>query len=210
LNCQAALLTEEVTGLAHRSDHVVVVGRGIAGHHRHDVLPGAVQCRPQQVVHGGVDNGEVLVFAVLQVLHLGNQNAGIGGDRAARLDEDFLATIGQARQQRPHIRFRRRRLLVMVGHTQATAQVNMLQGDAGRFEVIDQFQDTVEGVDKGRYFRQLGTDVAIDAFDPQVGRVRHLTVSRQRVIDTDTELVFFKAGGNVRMRVRIDIGIDAQ
>ena len=71
----------------------------VARRDRDDILPGLVQRRPQQVVHGAVDDGEAAALGVLQVLHAGQEDPGVGGNRAPRLQQQFLRPVRHVLQQ---------------------------------------------------------------------------------------------------------------
>ena len=53
----------------------------VARRYRDDVVPGVVERRAHEVVHGGIDDGEVLFLAVLEVFDPGQQQAGIADQR---------------------------------------------------------------------------------------------------------------------------------
>src|SRR5690606_40858146 len=76
---QGPLLAEEVTGFAHRPHQVIGCLNAIGtGPDRNNVHPGVVQGGADQIVHGGINDGEVLMPVVLQAFNAGQQNAGVG------------------------------------------------------------------------------------------------------------------------------------
>src|SRR5690554_4297251 len=95
------------------------------GLYRDDGLPGAVQCRADQVVHGRIDNGEVAMLGALQKLDPGQQYAGVGGNGAARLHDQFQLPITQPLGQRLDVIRWLRGLFLIVGHSQAAPHVQM-------------------------------------------------------------------------------------
>ena len=52
--------------------------------------------------------------------------------------------------------------------------------------------------------------MAINAADPQIGHARRLLIEAQCIFKRDTELVFFQSGGDIRVGLGINIGVDAQ
>ena len=98
------------------------------GFDRHDVLPGRIQARADQVVHGAVDDGEVLVFGGLEEQHLGDKDAGVSGNGPARFDV-HRQVAGDVLEQGLHVIDRRRWRFLVVGDAQATAQIQMVNFD---------------------------------------------------------------------------------
>ncbi|MPN57572.1 hypothetical protein SDC9_205266 [bioreactor metagenome] len=88
-------LAEEVAGFADRTDHVVVARVAVTWRYRVDVVPGFVEGWTHQVVHGRVDDGEILAFTFLQVLDLCQQQARIADQTAARLKHHLQAAALQ-------------------------------------------------------------------------------------------------------------------
>ena len=70
-------MANPVTAFAHRPHHVVQRVIRVARGDGHDLVVGLVHGRAWQVVHGGVDDAKVFLFAGLQVQHLGQADAGI-------------------------------------------------------------------------------------------------------------------------------------
>ena len=54
--------------------------------HRPDRLIRAVERRPDKVVHAAVDDDEFFRVGLLDVLHFGEQDAGVADDDSARLE----------------------------------------------------------------------------------------------------------------------------
>ena len=42
---------------------------------------------PQQIIHRGIDNGEIFFAGALHVFHTGDENAGVTGNEPARLEQ---------------------------------------------------------------------------------------------------------------------------
>ena len=56
--------------------------------HRHNLVVAVVKGRACEVVHRGVDDHEILNTGSFHVLHARDQDAGVAGDEAARLDQN--------------------------------------------------------------------------------------------------------------------------
>ena len=145
---QRALPGQPVATLAHRPHHIDRYLRHVTGVHHLDAVVGLVQRRPHQVVHGGIHHRKMLAFVVLQVLQAGQQQPGVAHQRATKLEGHARQPVGaplrQAVKQRLHQRFRRGGRLVVIADAQATAQVQMPDGDALGFQLVHQGQYPVQ------------------------------------------------------------------
>ena len=102
-------------------------------------MPGFVQCRACQIVHGGIDNGEVFVFTMLQIFHFSQEHAGIADQATTRFQQDAQATTRQAIQKRTQIVcYNRFGLTFVIVNTQATAQVDVVQMNAFALQGVDE------------------------------------------------------------------------
>src|SRR4030095_12207838 len=179
---------------------------------RNDPVEGLVHRRPRQVVHGRIDNAEVLFLAWLGVEHLGHAGAGIADQRASRFDDEPALSEAagiEARQQLFPKRIRGGRRVAVVVDAQTTAEVEMVQRDAGLLDRLDQVQDAFERFEVGRRFGDLRADMAVYAHPPQPGQGSGVAVDRDGPVVRDAELVALETGRDVRMRLRVDVGIDA-
>ena len=86
----------------------------------------------------------------------------------------------------------------------------MVDGNASRFDGFDEVQQTVQRVEIGFQLRDLRTDVAVDAHHPQARQRRGVAVGGHRFVVRNAELVALESRGDVGVRARIDIGVDAQ
>ncbi len=77
-------------------------------------------------------------------------------------------------------------------------------------QLADEIGDDAKGLIEGRKIGQLRADVDIDAADPEAGQVRGLGEGGAGAGDGDAELILSFAGGDFRVGLGIDIGIDAQ
>ena len=86
-----------------------------------------VQRRPDQIVHRGIDDDEILGLAMLHIDHAGNQDAGVADDQTARLEHQRTAEIMRDALDHGCIGVRRRRRLAVhvIGNAEAAAEIDM-------------------------------------------------------------------------------------
>ena len=90
-------------------------------------MPGLIQRRAQQIVHGGIDDHKIFFGPGLDVLHRAQQHARISRTRATRLQchgEIAVSTL-QDGENRLHIIFRIRGCLIGIPDTHPAAQIQM-------------------------------------------------------------------------------------
>ncbi|MCY1382011.1 hypothetical protein D9M69_699870 [compost metagenome] len=80
---------------------------------------------------------------------------------------------------------------------------------AGGLDGFHQVEHAVAGVQVGRGFGDLRADVAVDADHLEARQPGGVLVGLHRAVVRDAELVALEAGGNVGMRLRVDVRIDA-
>src|SRR5207249_2970866 len=97
-----------------------------------------------------------------------------------------------------------------VTNSKPTAEIDVLQPNPGCPQRVDEFEGFVEGRDERLDLGELRTDVEIDADDLQRGHRRRLPVKPRRLFVGDAEFGLAQTGRNMRMRARIDVGVDAQ
>ena len=100
--------------------------------------------------------------------------------------------------------------LIGIGDAQAATDVEV--GDAGArpLDFLDQVEQAVDGLDVRAGVGDLRADVAVDADDLEAGQGGRTGIGRHRVPMGDAELRRPKAGRDVGMRLRVDVGVDAQ
>ncbi len=103
-----------------------------------------------------------------------------------------------------------RRRLVAVGDAEAAADVDVAEPDAVRLDRLDQVEQAVERVDVRAGVDDLRADVAVDADHLDGRQLRRARERGTRVAVGDAELVGAQSGRDVGMRLRIDVGVDAQ
>ena len=77
---------EEITGLAHRANHIRPTGRPSVLDQLHDLVVGLIVAGPDQVVHAGIDHHELLPTGMLAVEHPGEQDTGASHQETAGLE----------------------------------------------------------------------------------------------------------------------------
>ncbi len=156
----------------------------------------------------------MLALVVLQVLQAGQQQPGVAHQRAAKLEGHARQPVGaplrQAVEQRLHQRFRRGGRLVVIADAQTAAQVQMPDGDALGFQLVHQGQQPVQCRQERRALGDLRADVAVDAVDLQMGQGSRLAIGCQRLTMRDAELVLLQPGGDIGVRGRVHVRVDAQ
>ena len=173
-------------------------------------MPGVVERRPHQVVHGGVDDGPAALAGLLDRDHAGEQHAGRRHQPAAGLDHHGHAeALADALDQRA-VGLDIGRGLVPVAHAEPAPEVEPRHRVAGFAQTLHQRDEPVEGGFEGRETRELRADVhgEADRLDPlQRGSVR---VERRNLRVVDPELVAPPAGGDLVVGLGIHIRVDAQ
>ena len=96
-----------------------------------------------------------------------------------------------------------------VGNAQAAAQVNLAQRHAGGLDGFEQIEHALQRVQIRRGLGDLRADVAADACHAQPRQRSGQLAGGQGVIVGDAELVVAQAGGDVGVRARVHVRIDA-
>ena len=175
-----------------------------------DLVVGVVEGRTDQIVHGGVDDGEVLLDARLEVFDAGQKQACIAHQGAAGFEAQGLVATGEAVQQRLEVGAGGGRFFVPVADAEAAAQVDVVELDAFAAELVHQAEDLLGGFGHGGRVEELGADVAVDAGDLDARQRGGLAVQVEGLVEGHAELVAAQAGGDVRVGVGIDVRIDAE
>ena len=146
----------------------------------------------------------------LQELDLSQEDPGVGGNRTARLKNQFEGAIAQALFYRSNVLCRGSWLFILITHAETTTEVEVFDGDATPAEFVDQCKNAVECIKEGINFSELAADMAIDALHVQARQACGFFVNAYGVINIDTELVVFQAGRNVRVSLCINVRIHTQ
>ncbi len=76
--------------------------------------------------------------------------------------------------------------------------------------VVDQFAQQLEGIVEGLQLGDLAADMHVDAGDFDTGQLGGMRIDGASAFPGNAELVFLLAGRDLRMRLRIDVRIDAE
>ena len=204
-------MTEKIARLADRSDHVVIPRCSGAFAHRQNVVPGFVQGRTHQVVHGCVNDGKVLRLAFLEEFNAGKQQASIADQSTTGFQHDLQAASGQFVEQRVQITGDGRlNLIIAILDSQAATQIDVVNRDAFCGQLVNEGQNAFQRLGKGGGIKQLRADVAINADDTDVRQGGCAAIQGQRVVVSHAKLRFLETGRNVGVGFRVDVGINAQ
>ena len=159
MRADLAVASDPVAAFTHRADdvaeHRFAIGMFVQ---RHDAVKGLVHGRTRQVIHGGVHDAEILLFAGLEVEHLGDTHARIAHQGASGLDHELAlseaARVEFGQQLRPQGVRRWWRVAVVVD-TQPAAQVDVLKVNPRRFDGRHQIQHPVQRIQIGCAIRDL-------------------------------------------------------
>ena len=176
-------------------------------------MKGLVHGRSWQIVHGGINDAKVFLLTRFHKHHLRQTHASIAHQRATWFNHELFVAIAAriqfGQQLLPQLVGRGGRVAVVVD-AQATAKINVVDGNAGRFNVVHQVQHAVHGVEVGRYIGNLRTNVAVNAHDLQAGQCGGTLVGLKRVFMGHPKFVALQACGNIGVCLGVDVGVDAQ
>ena len=178
---------------------------------RDDPVKGLVHRRARQVIHRGVHNAEILLFAGLEIQHLGDTHASIADQRAPGFDHQFAlpeAARVQLGQQLCQQGIGRRWIVAVVVDAQSATQVDVVELNPRYFDGCYQIQHPVHGVQVWGAIGDLGADVAVNAHNAQTRQLRRALVGRQCVLMGHTKFVALEPGRNIGMGFRIHVRID--
>ena len=184
---------------------------------------GIVQGRAKQVVHGGIDDDKVFAPGPFDVLHAGDEDAGVANNKTPRLDQDFQAERFEQRRQARRVKGRSQdapgRGSFPPGFRTAGQGgiINDAQSpaDAEKFQTKpvgqppDHRQDFPHGLLEWPGGRQLRTDMHLDAAQAQIGQPGGAGINALHLFQRDPEFVFVSAGGDFGVCVRVHAGVDA-
>ena len=174
-------------------------------------MKGVIERRANQVVHRRVDDDKIPGVALLHIDHLGDQDAGIADDQAARLEDDLETKRGHmlANDRRISVRQWRRLVVGTVGNAQPAAEVDVLDGVAVGTQLADQVDEQREGVVERLQFGDLAADMGVDAGDADAGQRRGPGVDMAGALPGYAEFVLGLAGRDLAMGPGIDVRVDA-
>ena len=207
-----AVTGEEVARLADRADDIDDARFPFPRGYRHDLVIGLVERGTDEVVHGGVGDHKGLLAVALDLKDARHESAGLRDDKAARLDEQ---TCRRSRRGRLGGRQRTCGLGggVEVGgvivDAQASAGIDCLGSMPSRRSWRNSL-NPFHGRAKGVRGANLRADVEADAMRLKPSVAGRALVDRQRLANIDAEFVLAQAGGDVRVGLGKNVGINAQ
>src|SRR5471032_935384 len=190
------ILAEPVAAFANRTDDVVELRFRRALFDGFHAMKCLIHRRTREVIHAGVDDGEIFLLARFQVLHARKQHARIADQRAARFEIHFAMTVPaliDMRQHRTHKFFDSWRRFIVVRNAEPTADIDVMNVRAVRFNLLDEVQQFVDGVEIRAHFGDLRTNMAVDADHVEIRHGRCLRVGRAGLGERHAELVRFQA-----------------
>ena len=167
----------------------------------------------KQGVHAGVADGEGLVARALHVLHAGEQDAGIGHDGAAGLEDDpEPCTHGGLEDRHDGARVLRRggaAARLVVGR-EAAAHVEHGDLEALGEEFLTQGECLADGLLVGIGGVDGRADVEVESHQARMLVVAVGAEERAGAVDVHAELGFLGTRGGEAMRLRVHVRVDAE
>ena len=100
--------------------------------------------------------------------------------------------------------------ILRVGNAKAAAEIHMLDGVAVGAQGFGQLRQQSESIVKGLQLGDLAADMHVDAGHFQARKLGGPRIGGAGVLPADAELVLRLAGGDLPVRFRVDIRVDAQ
>ena len=117
--------------------------------------------------------------------------------------------VESGQQFAPELIGLRRLIIAVVVDTQATTEIDVVDGNAGAFKHGNQIEHAVHGIQIRPLLRDLGADVAINAHHLQTRQCSRTLVGGQNPLVGNAEFIAFEAGRDVRVGFGVHIGVDA-
>ena len=102
-----------------------------------DVHPCLIKGRAKHIVHRRIHQRKVMVRRRFKILHLHDQHACVGGNRASGLKHELYIAVTQHLPNRSDVLGDGGRLLIAVMYAQSAAQIQMANDDAQPRQRID-------------------------------------------------------------------------
>ena len=220
----AVSFDEDVAGFADGSYDVVgllfVIGMADVLH----AVEGAVKGRADEIGHAGIDDGEMLVLAPLDVEHPCDEIAALRHDGTSEFEMQVLVgsqadMLAPRREIRLEIGYGEM-VGVLVEDAQTASDVDMLHrgayglpvgGCAGQLlHLLYQFVHTAAQLDERLHVGYLRTDMKMQTEEADSGQAVTTLYRFGQEPHGDAELVLAEAGGDLIVRMGVYIGIDAQ
>ena len=216
---KAAVFGEDVARLTDRADDVaeLEVGGRLSEVVRHrvrgdgpDAVEGVVHGRADEVVHGGVLDDEPLAALPFDVDHAAHKQAGVADDRASRLQRQPAPRFHHRRDDNVGVVADGGRLAGAVIEAEAAAEVDPV----GVVALVPQVADQRDGLG-GRLAVRVdrvnrGAEVHVNAGQRERRHRQNLAGQFDAPFDVDAELVALLARCGLRVRLRVDVGVQTQ
>ena len=175
-------------------------------------MVGLIERRPDQIVHGGVHDREGLLRRRLHVEHARDEDAGIPGDHASRLEQKPHIEIAHSLVDQPCVvgRERRGRFVAPVRDAEAAAEIDELDAKSGAPQGLHKLLQQREGIAERGQVGDLAADMHVDARGDDPWQLRGLPVERRRQFERDAELVLGLAGRNLVVGPGVHVGVYAE
>ena len=170
----------------------------------------AVQRRPQELGHAGIEDGEVAGRVPgLEIDHLRDEHACRPDDRAAWLDHDRQTVRTHFVHEGGDVFLGRHDSATVVGDAQSAAEVQVFEPDARAAKLAGEAGGKRRRVSEGAEGGDLRADVHVNRHECQPPAAGHGGQQLPRLIHWNAELVDLQTGRDVRVSPRVDVGVDA-
>ena len=173
-------------------------------------MVGAVQGRPDQIVHGGIHDQEGLVGIRLLVENLRQEDPGVADDRAARLEDQHAFEVLEERRDRLRKILGLRRDFILIGDPEPPADVQIADLHPDAFELLHKVENLLQRLDIGADVHQLRADVLVHADDFDVLESCGEPELIDRPFRADPKLAFLQPRADIGVGFGIDVRIDSQ
>src|SRR5262249_5632626 len=204
---------KEIAAFTNWPNHIGAnaAGRQRLLYHRPNLMMRVIQRWTDEIVHGSVDDNEVLYLAALHEQHARNQNTGIADQETARLKNQ--SAVETASGSLDHLgvglRVRRRLVVVAVRNAQTTAKIHVQNcvavGAENAHELGKQRKRIAERIE----FGDLTADVHVDSRNLEALELCGTGIKLTCTADRNTKLVLRPPGSDLVMGSGIDVGIDS-
>ena len=206
-------LAEDVGRLAHGADDIIRLHGGIGGDVFYLVI-GLVEGGAYEVGHACVEDGELLLGALLDVEDAGDEGAALAHDGASQLEVQRLVgpqleVVGVGLEVGPEVGHGLA-VGVLVVDAKPAAEIDVGEGDAVVFDFIEDFSGAEAESAENGHVGDLGADMEMQPNQFDVGHAEAFGEDVFEVVEIDAELVFFDARGDVVVGVGVHVGIDAE
>ena len=140
---------------------------------------------------------------------LRDEHAGLCDEKPSRLENQIEAALADDRQHARGVLRRGRHALAFVRDAEPSADVEVLDGDAGAAQLGGEGHQRLGGAPERLELGDLRADVAVQSDDLHAAPAAHAQAHLAGVGDGHAELVALQAGRDVRMALRVDVRVDA-